>query len=168
MTLGRHGCVATLVACLLGTAPAVFPIMARADGAAIALRARGVQVYVCELVSDAYAWRLKGPEATLLDGAGAEVGRHFAGPSWQAKDGSTVVGEALVTSRSPTEGSIPWLVLRAKSHAGSGAFASVEYVVRSQTEGGVQPTAGCDLAHAGAQSRVPYSAVYVLFQAPAQ
>jgi Protein of unknown function (DUF3455) len=168
MTFGHHRCAATLVACLLGAAPVVAPIMAYADGTAIPLRARGVQVYVCEQLSGAYAWRLKGPEATLLDAAGSEVGRHFAGPSWQAKDGSTVVGEALVTSRSPTEGAIPWLVLRAKSHAGGGVFASVEYIVRSQTEGGVPPAAGCDQAHLGAQSRIPYSAVYTLFQAPAQ
>jgi Protein of unknown function (DUF3455) len=129
----------------------------------IELQARGVQIYVCERTSDAFAWRLKAPEATLFDAAGAEAGRHFAGPSWQAKDGSTVVGEALVSSQPPTEGSIPWVVLHAKSHEGSGRFAGVEYIVRLHTEGGVAPTAGCDQSLGGAESRVGYRAVYVLF-----
>jgi hypothetical protein len=42
----------------------------------------------------------------------------------------------LVASQSPIEGSIPWLVLLAKSHAGNGVFSSVEYIVRSRTEVG--------------------------------
>jgi hypothetical protein len=99
---------------------------ASANSPAVELQGRGVQIYTCEQVSGGFAWRLKAPEAALLDAAGTEVGRHFAGPSWQAKDGSTVVGEPLVSSQSPTEGSIPWLVLRAKSHTGSGIFSPVE------------------------------------------
>lgn len=167
MAIDKRCCATTLIAGLLGAMAVALPAIARADTAAIELRAHGVQIYACEQVSNAFAWRLKGPEAALLDTAGAEFGRHFAGPSWQAKDGSTVVGEAFVSGQSPTAGSIPWLVLRAKSHTGSGIFASVEYVVRLQTEGGVAPAAGCDQAHAGAESRVPYNAVYVLFGVPA-
>jgi hypothetical protein len=137
--------------------------MLPAHAGAIELEARGVQIYVCTQTADAVTWRLKGPEADLFDVAGVPAGRHFEGPSWQAKDGSTVVGEALITSKSPTEGSIPWLVLRAKSHEGNGQFASVDYVVRMRTEGGVAPATGCDAAHVGAETRVGYQAVYVLF-----
>ena len=159
---------AILLACLPGVAVAAPRSIARADTAAIELRARGVQVYVCAQDSGAAAWRLKGPEAVLRNSAGVEVGRHFAGPSWQATDGSTVVGEALVSSRSPTERSVPWIVMRAKSHAGSGEFRSVEYIVRLQTEGGIAPAAECDLTHVGTEQRVPYSAVYVFFRQPEQ
>ena len=136
---------------------------ASANSPAVKLQGRGVQIYICEQVSGAMAWRLKGPEAALLDAAGLEVGDHFAGPSWRAKDGSTVVGEPLIASQSPIEGSIPWLVLRAKSHAGSGIFSSVEYIVRSHTDGGVAPIVGCDQAKVGTETRVGYSAVYVFF-----
>ena len=149
--------VLSIIVGLLGSAAA------RADNTAIELRGNGAQIYVCEQVSGAFVWRLKGPEALLLDAAGSEAGHHFVGPSWQAKDGSMVTGEALVSSRSPTEGSVPWLVMRAKSHAGSGIFASVDYIVRMHTEGGVAPGAGCDQAHMGAESRVRYDALYVFF-----
>ena len=134
---------------------------ARAE--AIELEAHGVQIYVCERTADSFSWHLKGPEAELFDAAGTQVGSHFAGPSWRAKDGSTVVGEALISSRSPSEGSIPWLVLHAKSHEGSGRFAAVDYVVRMHTEGGVAPAAGCDPAHVGAEYRAGYRALYLLF-----
>jgi hypothetical protein len=168
MTFGARSYATILVACLPSVAAAAPPSVARADSAAIELRARGVQIYACEQASGGVAWRLKGPEAELLDSTGAKVGHHFAGPSWQAMDGSTVVGETLVSSQSPSAHSIPWLVLRAKSHAGNGRFTSVEYIARLHTEGGEAPMAGCDQAHVGAETRVPYNAVYVLFREPGQ
>jgi hypothetical protein len=153
------------VAALLVAAPGVLgAVAAHADTSpAIELQARGVQVYTCEGNAASFAWRLKGPEAVLFDTAGAEAGRHFAGPSWQANDGSVVVGEPVASSRSPSQGSVPWLVLRAKSHAGAGVFAAVDYVARVQTVGGAAPAGGCDEAHAGSESRVDYTAFYVFF-----
>jgi hypothetical protein len=136
---------------------------AQAAGDAIELRGSGAQVYTCEASPSGFSWRLKAPEATLLDDAGAEVGRHFAGPTWQARDGSTVVGEVMVSNPPPQPNSIPWLLLRAKSHSGSGAFASVGYIARIRTEGGVAPASGCDATDTGVERRVPYSAFYVFF-----
>lgn len=136
-----------------------------AAGSAVALQGQGVQIYACEQVSGAFRWNLRAPEATLHDSGGAVVGRHFAGPTWQASDGSTVVGEAVASSPAPGMAAVPWLVLRAKAHAGEGAFASVAYVVRADTKGGLAPAAGCDQARAGAESRVPYSATYIFFPA---
>jgi hypothetical protein len=129
----------------------------------IELRGTGAQVYSCEASPSGFGWRLKAPEATLLDGAGAEFGRHFTGPSWQARDGSTVVGEVVVSDPAPQSSSIPWLLLRAKSHSGSGVFASVGYIARIRTEGGLAPTDGCDGTHIGGERRVPYTAFYVFF-----
>ena len=134
-----------------------------AAGNAIELRGTGAQVYTCEASPSGFGWHLKAPEATLLDGAGAEYGRHFGGPSWQARDGSTVVGEVMVSNPAPQPGSIPWLLLRVKSHSGSGAFASVGYIARIRTKGGVAPADGCDATHAKAERRVAYSAFYVFF-----
>ena len=133
---------------------------AQAAAPAIVLLGKGAQVYGCAQTDAGYAWRLKAPDAILLDPAGRQVGRHFAGPSWQAEDGSTVVGAAVATSPAPQADGIPWLVLAAKSHSGDGTFAGVSYIVRSATEGGLAPATGCDADHAGAESRVDYSATY--------
>ncbi len=68
--------------------------------------------------------------------------------------------------RSPAQGAVPWLLLRAKSNEGAGAFASVKYIQRVDTKGGVAPSAGCDAAQAGAEARVDYSANYAFYGAP--
>lgn len=149
---------ASILAALVAANPAF-----AADQQAIVLAAKGVQIYGCARVGETHAWRLTAPEATLTDTAGHLAGRHFAGPSWQAEDGSVVVGEPLVASPAPGDGAIPWIVLRAKDHKGDGRFATVAYVVRSATMGGLAPAAGCDAAHAGAETRVDYSATYTFF-----
>ena len=149
---------ASLLAALITASPAF-----AADQSAIVLSGKGVQIYGCARVGPSYAWTLTGPEATLTDAEGHPAGHHFAGPSWQAEDGSVVVGEALVASPAPGGGAIPWVVLRAKEHKGEGRFAAVAYVTRSATVGGTAPAAGCDAAHAGAERRVDYSATYTFF-----
>jgi hypothetical protein len=72
----------------------------------------------------------------------------------------------VVSNPAPQPGSIPWLLLRAKSHSGSGAFASVDYIARIRTKGGVAPADGCDVTHTKAERRVAYSAFYVFFSQP--
>jgi hypothetical protein len=125
---------------------------------------KGVQIYHCSPSAGGYAWVLKAPEATLSDAKGKLVGKHFAGPTWESVDGSSVVGESLNVSPSPDSGAIPWIVLHAKSHAGAGAMTDVDYVVRTRTEGGVAPAGGCDAQHADAEVRIPYSAIYLFFR----
>jgi hypothetical protein len=131
---------------------------------AIEALGKGVQIYTCKVSGGGYAWALKAPDASLSDANGNVIGKHFAGPSWQANDGSTVVGEPLNVSPSPHAGAIPWLVLHAKSHTGDGILANVQYIVRTRTEGGVAPATGCDATHAGVEVRVPYSATYLFFR----
>ena len=123
--------------------------------------ARGAQIYTCKARAaepSAFEWVLKAPEAELFDESGAKIGRHYAGPTWQSADGSRVVGEVM--QRSPAQGTIPWLLLRARSNEGAGALASVKYVQRVDTVGGLAPSAGCDTAHEGTEARVSYSANY--------
>ncbi len=122
----------------------------------------GVQIYSCHTESVGPAWHLQGPEATLSQPGGGVVIHHFAGPSWQAPDGSVVVGE-MVASAPGAPGSVPWLVLHAKAHRGAGVLASVTYIVRSQTEGGLPPASGCDKDHLGVEARVAYRAIYTFF-----
>jgi hypothetical protein len=149
---------------LIGPAvAALFVAQPARAGEAIELHGVGAQVYTCEASSGGFAWRFKAPDARLIDGSGKEFGHHFAGPTWQAQDGSTVVGEVLASNSAPQSGAIPWLLLRAKSHSGDGVFASVEFIARIQTTGGVAPASGCDSDHAGKEARVPYDAVYVFF-----
>jgi hypothetical protein len=125
---------------------------------------KGAQIYACKAANGSYAWVFSAPDATLSDAHGHAIGKHFAGPSWQAEDFSVVVGEPISVSPSPDAGAVTWIVLRAKSHTGQGLMASVQYIVRTLTKGGVAPATGCDASHAGTETRVPYSAVYLFFR----
>jgi hypothetical protein len=130
------------------------------------LGARGVQIYACEAKPDdatAFVWTFTAPEAELVNGRGEVVGSHFAGPTWQGQDGSAVVGAVLERADAPDPGAIPWLLLEAKEHAGSGAFSTITHVQRLDTVGGVAPSEGCDAAHAGAEVRAPYEATYAFY-----
>jgi hypothetical protein len=135
-----------------------------AKAPAIEAFAKGVQIYTCKASGSTYGWSLKAPDANLSDAKGNPVAKHFAGPTWQAPDGSAVVGAPINVSPSPDAGSIAWLVLQAKSHSGNGVMTGVQYIVRTRTEGGVAPATGCDAGHAGSEVRVPYSAVYLFFR----
>jgi hypothetical protein len=142
--------------------------LAAPEGAALlfALAARGDQIYVCEADPDdasAFVWTFSAPEAELLNERGEVVGSHFAGPTWQGHDGSAIVAAVLERADAPDSGAIPWLLLEATDHAGSGVFSTITHVQRLDTVGGVAPSEGCDEAHAGEEARAPYEATYVFF-----
>jgi hypothetical protein len=59
---------------------------------------------------------------------------------------------------------IPWLLLRATSHGGSGRMGDVTFVQRIRTSGGNAPPTGCDAQHAGSVARVPYRALYCFYR----
>jgi hypothetical protein len=131
----------------------------------------GVQIYVCAPKADdpnAFAWTLKAPEAELRNDDGEKIGKHYAGPSWEANDGSKVVGAAMESAKAPTADAIPWLLLKAKTHDGSGALSTVTYVQRLDTVGGAAPTDGCDRSAADAEHRVDYTATYAFYYGAAQ
>jgi hypothetical protein len=145
--------------------PLATPLAASVAARAAALGAvgQGVQIYTCAATPSGAAWKLKAPDATLRDAQGHVLGHHFAGPTWQAADGSTVVGAPVAASAAPNGAGIPWLVLQAVSHAGTGIFTGVTYITRTQTEGGKAPATGCNTAHLGAETRVAYNARYTFF-----
>jgi Protein of unknown function (DUF3455) len=125
--------------------------------------ATGTQIYTCQARANepsTFDWTLKAPDAELSNEAGEKIGRHYAGPTWQAIDGSKVVGEAVERAAAPTPDAIPWLLLRAKASEGTGVFSTVTYVQRLETVGGVAPAEGCDQTTAGTELTVPYQATY--------
>jgi Protein of unknown function (DUF3455) len=135
----------------------------------VALLGIGAQVYACTLsatASSGYAWTFVAPAAVLLDASGAIVGTHFAGPTWLGSDGSSVRGEVIERAPSADPSAIPWLLLRGTPAGVPGRFGGVAHIQRLETVGGVAPTDGCDEAHVGAISRVPYSAVYAFSGTP--
>jgi Protein of unknown function (DUF3455) len=128
-------------------------------------RGKGVQIYECALKPDdakAFAWKLKAPEADLFDDHGEKVAHHFAGPTWQATDGSTVLGSVMAKADAPDPQAIPWLMLTTVGK-GPGLFAAVMHVQRIDTSGGKAPATGCDHAHVKAEVRVPYEATYYFY-----
>jgi hypothetical protein len=129
------------------------------------VHAKGDQVYTCKNDAAQFAWTLKAPDAQLFDKDGKPFGKHFAGPSWEASDGSRVTGKAVANSPSPDADSIPWLLVTVVSHEGSGVLSRVTSIQRVNTKGGKAPVSGCDASHAGTELRVPYSADY-RFYAP--
>lgn len=131
------------------------------------LHAQGVQIYQCQAAKNdpaRFDWLFREPEAALFDHAGKKVGKHYAGPSWEANDGSKVVGDVTARSDSPDANAIPWLLLRAKSNSGRGVFAAVRSVQRLSTVGGSAPKGGCAPAQVGEDLRVPYSADYLFYE----
>jgi Protein of unknown function (DUF3455) len=127
------------------------------------VHAKGDQIYFCKADGAQFAWTLKAPEAQLTDKTGKPFGKHFAGPSWEANDGSRVTGKAVANAPSPDADSIPWLLVTVANHSGEGVLARVTSIQRVNTKGGKAPVSGCDAAHAGEEERAPYSADYVFF-----
>jgi hypothetical protein len=127
------------------------------------VHAKGDQVYICKSEPAQYIWTLKAPDAQLFDKDGKPFGKHFAGPSWEASDGSRVTGKAVANAPSPDADSIPWLLVNIVSHDGSGVLSRATTIQRINTKGGKAPASGCDAAHAGQEVRVPYSADYVFY-----
>ena len=72
---------------------------------ALVVHARGEQIYECREKKDqagAYDWAFVAPQAGLFDGHGKQIGRHYAGPSWEAADGSKIVGKVKQGAAAPT------------------------------------------------------------------
>jgi hypothetical protein len=129
------------------------------ESLALVVPAKGVQIYECREGK----WAFVAPEAELFDRSGRKIGRHYAGPQWEAADGSRVIGAVRQRADAPAAGNIPWLLLGAKSVGGEGAFSKVTSIQRVATVGGAAPAGAC--AEAGAQARVGYTADYYFFTA---
>jgi hypothetical protein len=153
--------------------------------------ATGVQIYMCEYDGSHHlTWLFRNPQATLYDSLGRAVIQHEAGPSWQAHDGSRIVGHPIAQMASASAGSIPQLLLETTSddkgsdkgensgensggnsgeNSGensaansAGELSGVRYVQRLNTVGGGAPAQMCTTEHQIAYS--PYFANYVFWK----
>ncbi|MGB6596404.1 MAG: DUF3455 domain-containing protein [Candidatus Acidiferrum sp.] len=162
---------------LLAAAISIFPLAASAqqgppqlqppanEHLLLKLHAKGDQIYACKEAAGQFSWILKAPDAQLFDKDGRAFGKHFAGPSWEANDGSRITGKAVANVPSPDADSVAWLLLQVLTHEGSGVLSRVASIQRLDTKGGKAPASGCDASHAGHELSVPYTADY-LFYAP--
>lgn len=123
----------------------------------VAYQGKGVQIYQCGLDGN---WLFQAPRASLYDDDGNLVAEHFSGPTWQAADGSTVVGR-VISKATPDATAIPWLLLEAASNTGNGSFSRVKYIQRLNTVGGNAPSESCRKSEL---VEVSYSALYVFHQ----
>lgn len=88
------------------------------ESLAMIVPAKGVQIYECRVRKDqvgGYEWAFVAPEADLFDTRGNRIGRHYAGPHWEATDGSKILGTVKERADAPVADAIPWLLLAAKS-----------------------------------------------------
>jgi hypothetical protein len=176
--IGMHWAMAAALAGLLSAcaagnraaAPAVPDSLQVPSGQRLLLKARaeGVQIYVCGPTHDdpnRFDWSLKAPEAQLFDQGGKPIIKHYAGPSWEAADGSKVVGEVVARDNGPDPMAIQWLLLRAKSIGGNGILSPTQTIQRLNTVGGKPPQGGCGAGLAGSEVRVHYTANYLFYGA---
>ncbi|HEV7357307.1 MAG TPA: DUF3455 domain-containing protein [Steroidobacteraceae bacterium] len=143
------------------------PLRVPADQSLIKeLHASGVQIYECQPAkgdASKFEWSFKAPEAVLSTRGGRNIVKHYGGPTWEAQDGSRVVGEVVASSPSTKPNSIPWLLLRAKASSGNGLLGHVQSIQRLNTVGGSTPAGGCSQQQAGQQLRAAYTADYLFY-----
>lgn len=183
-TLARA--VGTKAVCVLAAVPATLLIASACAGGALvppdapaSLRApsdqvvslealaSGFQIYECKSKPgqpSTYEWTFVAPDAVLLDRSGRLLGKHYAGPTWESLDGSSVSGEVKARDPGPTSSAIPWLLLSAKTTTGAGVFSTTKSVQRLETVGGIAPTEPCSAANAKQVFEVPYTATYYFYR----
>jgi hypothetical protein len=126
--------------------------------------ARGVQVYRWNAITS--TWDFVAPVATLYaeENYFGEVGNHSVGPVWQSKSGSLVEGRRVLgTGCTPDPTAIAWILLKKFRTDGNGIFASVTFIQRVNTTGGLVPTAPG--VTDGEVKEVPYTAEYYFYRA---
>ena len=139
------------------------------DGSKVFLvgHAVGVQIYSCNDTSGVYSWGLVAPRANLYGDNGQLIATHYGGPTWEATDGSKVIGQrvdgVIVDSTA-----IPWLLLSAKSTTAGpdgDRLLATKDIQRLATTGGIAPDATtCNASTTGTTNEVPYTADYYFWK----
>ena len=152
-------------------APTVPSTIAVRDGNKVFLvgHAVGVQIYSCNATSSGPRWSFVAPRADLFDDNGKIITTHFGGPTWQAKDGSQVVGRRAADPVTVDASAIPWLLLSAASTTtgpDGDRLTGTKYIQRIATTGGLAPApADCNESTVGTTEEVPYTADYTFWKA---
>ena len=125
----------------------------------------GEITYECREKKDmagAHEWAFVAPVATLYSMDRKTVGKYYAGPTWEAADGSRVTGKQVAVAPA-SAGNIPLQLVKAEPAMGQGAVQGVAYIQRLNTKGGVAPAAACDASAKGQRKQVAYEADYVFY-----
>jgi len=121
----------------------------------------GTQNYTC---NGAGAWGPAVPSATLYNDKGKQIATHFAGPTWQFHDGSSVLGKKAAGVTVTTD-AIDWLLVQAIATTlgpeGGDKFSETTYIQRLNTTGGLAPAGACV---SGSTASVPYTADYYFYK----
>ena len=129
--------------------------------------ADGVQIYTATpspTDPTKFVWTFNAPEADLFKDDEFEhlVGTHYAGPTWESRNGSKVVAARTAgVIVDPT--AIPWLLLEAVSTSRRGIFKHTTFIQRLNTTGGLAPSE--PPTEAGQEASVPYTAEYFFYRA---
>ena len=131
---------------------------------AFTAKASGVQIYKSTAENGAaLKWTFVAPLAEL--NAPGQAIYHYAGPSWEAVDGSRIVRDTntpvvtLPAKQAATD--IPWLLIKVTADATPGLLSRTGYVQRISTSGGVAPAT--PPVREGTTVGVPYTATYVFY-----
>jgi Protein of unknown function (DUF3455) len=127
----------------------------------------GSQIYVCKAKADnpqVFEWALKAPQAKLFDQRWQKLGTHYAGPTWEANDGSKIIGQLKAKTNAPQNTAIPWLLLEVKSHLGNGIFSQVNWIQRLHTIGGKPPATECTISQESQEVSISYKADYYFYR----
>jgi hypothetical protein len=108
-------------------------------------------------------WAFVAPVATLTGPNGQVVGKYFAGPTWEATDGSSITGKQVAVSPGGT-GNIPLQLVKANPSMGTGELHNVSYIQRLSTKGGVAPSLPCGTEQKGQRQQVAYQADYAFYK----
>ncbi|MEP7302558.1 MAG: DUF3455 domain-containing protein [Caldimonas sp.] len=125
----------------------------------------GEITYECREKSAAagqYEWAFVGPVAMLHAADKRNVGKYYAGPTWEASDGSKVTGKQVAIAPA-MPGSIPLQLVKTEPAMGAGSMTGVTYIQRLNTKGGVAPATTCEAANKGQRRQVAYEADYVFY-----
>ena len=164
------GAAAALALALTGSAQAAKPVPAELQPAGYKLvltaKAKGVQIYKSVADPDGhFKWVFDAPLAKLVDGHGKFALYHYAGPSWEAPDGSKIARDTAVPVTSvpapQAATDVPWLLAKVTADPAPGILSKVEFVQRLETHGGQAPAT--PPLRAGTQVGVPYTATYAFW-----
>ena len=131
---------------------------------AFTAKAAGVQIYTSTADGGAaLKWVFDAPLAELNGHKG--VIHHYAGPSWEASDGSKVSRDTdapvITVPAKRASSDIPWLLVKVTADPAAGILNKVVYVQRLSTQGGVAPAK--PPIRVGTKVGVPYTATYVFY-----
>lgn len=130
---------------------------------ALRLKGTGVQIFRCEAFGREYLWHFRQPEANLTDDRGQLVARHGANFTFEHRDGSRLVAKITAYDDAPSPTDLRWVLMSAKSF-GHGALASIAYVQRVNTHGGMPPPS-CEASEVNRVLRVDFSADFIFYRA---